>query len=146
MTLETLKEYAFLVAEISALQAGIADASYPVSSPNGREQIGSAGNTTSNPTEKAAKRMMELRETLNAAFQRSLDLRIEIEHWLTTVDNSEVRAIVRTHYITGPTKTNRFHRHWEWADTCMELYGYPDKRYARRKLTDYLRKEESNNA
>lgn len=144
MTLETLKEYAFLVAEIASLQTSILDASYPVSSPNGREQIGSAGNTPGNPTERAANRMMDLRETLMASMKKSLDLRIEIEHWLTTVDNSEIRMIVRTHFIEGPKHTTQYHRHWEWADTNEMLYGYRDKRYARRKLTEYLRREAGN--
>ena len=142
MTIDTLKEYAYLIAEIEALQREIVDASYPVSSPNGRETIGSPGNTPSNPTERSAFSMMELRSLLVDAMKKSIDLRIEIEGWLATVENSEIRAIVRTHFIHGPKQTNAYHRHWEWADTCEALYGYRDKRYARRKLTDYLKKED----
>ncbi len=141
MRLATLREYSYLIEEIESMQREIIDASYPVSSPNGRESIGAPGNTPSNPTEKAANRMIELREMLMTSMKRSLDLRIEIEHWMTTVDNSEIRMIVRTHYIEGPKRTSQSHHHWEWADTCEVLYGYRDKRYARRKLTDYLKKE-----
>lgn len=141
MKLATLREYSYLLEEIEAIQRDIVSASYPVSSPNGRETVGAPGNTPSNPTEKAAHRMMELRDMLYQSMQKSLDLRIEIEHWLTTIDNSEIRMIVRTHYIEGPKRTSQSHHHWEWADTCEVLYGYRDKRYAMRKLTDYLKKE-----
>lgn len=144
MTIDTLREYAYLIAEIEALQREIVDASYPVSSPNGKETVGAPGNTPGNQTEKAAFRMIDLREAMLNSYRKSLDLRIEIEGWLANVDNSEIRAIVRTHFINGPKQTSQYHRHWEWADTCEALYGYRDKRYARRKLTDYLRKEEKN--
>lgn len=141
MDLGTLKKYRYLIAEILEIQEEIKSAYSPVQSPNGKEQTGH-GSTPSNPTETAAMRILELRETLKANMEQALDLRVVIEHWLTTVEDPEIRLIVRVHYINGPNEKSPYHRLWTWTDTCLKVYGFADNRYARRKLTRFLHKEE----
>lgn len=142
MTIETLKQYAHLIGDINEIQREITAAYNPVSSPNGNEVIGAPGTHNSDPTAQAAALVIQLKEALIANYTEMLDLRIQIEKWITTIHDPEISHIVRQHYIIGPTLTGPRHRAWTWADTCEALYGYRDKRYARRKLTDYLKKED----
>ena len=141
MNIETLKQYAHLIGDINEIQREITAAYKPVSSPNGNEVIGAPGTHNSDPTAQAVALVTELKQTMAENIKRSLDLRIEIEHWLTSVERSEIRQIVRVHYINGPNMTGSHKRVWTWADTCLQVYGFKDNRYARRKLTDYLKQE-----
>lgn len=142
MTIETLRKYTHLIGEINLIKAEIADAYMPVSSPNGHEVLGAPGTRSSDPTAKAAELASELHETLTTNYIEAIDLRMQIEKWITTIDDPEISRIVRQHFIIGPQKTGPRHRVWTWADTCESIYGFRDNRHARRKVTNYLKQEE----
>ena len=142
MTIETLKQYAHLIGDINEIQREITAAYNPVSSPNGNEVIGAPGTHDGDPTARAAALVIQLKEALIANYTEMLDLRIQIEKWITTIHDPEISHIVRQHYIIGPTLTGPRHRAWTWADTCEAVYGYRDNRHARRKVTDYLKREQ----
>ena len=142
MTIEMLKKYTHLISEISLIREEIESAYNPVTSPNGHEVIGAPGSHDGDPTARAAALVIQLKEALIANYTEMLDLRIQIEKWITTIHDPEISHIVRQHYIIGPTLTGPRHRAWTWADTCEAVYGYRDNRHARRKVTDYLKREQ----
>lgn len=57
----------------------------------------------SDPVLNAVIRLENLRKEYAAELEAYLDLREEIEDWLDTVDQLEVSAIIRLHYICGLT-------------------------------------------
>lgn len=142
MTIETLKKYVHIVGDINLIREEIEATYNTVSSPNGHEVIGAPGTHDSDPTAQAALLATELKQALAENIKRSLDLRIQIEKWITTIKDPKISRIVRQHFIVGPTHTGPHHRAWTWADTCNACFGYRDDRYARRMVTDYLKREQ----
>lgn len=129
MTIETLEQHRGLIAEIKALNAEIT-ALYDVrKSPNGREPTGN-GSTPSAPTERAVARILELKEKQNAKrneWERAVK---EIEQWLDTVEDADIRSIVRWHYVLG----------YNWKRTSREVFGTDSYYRARKKLLRYFEK------
>lgn len=132
MTIELLEQYYFLSKNIEAIELDIRKLSKPIGSPNGRESIGSRSLTPSDPTAQTAMQIIALKERLQDETDRMIRLKIEIEDWLSGVDNAEIAAIVRWHYVHLKS----------WKITNLKVYGYPDYRYAKRKVERYFRKEE----
>lgn len=127
MTIETLEQYYGLAANIDAITEEIETLYNPVKSP--------VGSTTRNsepgdPTGRSAMRIIQLKDMLEADKARQLELAEEIEHWLMTVNDSEVVSIIRWHYIL----------HYNWKATNAKVYGYPDYHYARRQVVRYFEK------
>ena len=129
MTIETLEQYRGLIAEIKAMTAEI-NALYDVrKSPNGREPTGTSSGPTA-PTERAVARILELKEKQNAKrdeWERAVQ---EIETWLETVEDADVRSIVRWRFIMG----------YSWKRTSREVYGVDNYYRARKKFLRYLEK------
>ena len=127
MTIEKLEQFYGIASGIEAIETEINQLYNPVKSP-----VGSGTHSTqpSAPTERSAMRIIDLKEQLEAERKRMLDLAEEIEHWLVTVDDSEIVSIIRWHYILRLT----------WKQTNMKVYGYPDYRYARQKVYRYIKK------
>ena len=129
MTIETLEQYRGLIAEIKAMTAEI-NALYDVrKSPNGREPTGTSSGPTA-PTERAVARILELKEKQNAKrdeWERAVQ---EIETWLETVEDADVRSIVRWRFIMG----------YSWKRTSREVYGVDNYYRARKKFLRYFEK------
>lgn len=130
MTIETLEQYRGLIAEIKAMDAEI-NALYDVrKSPNGREP-GATGSGPSAPTERAVARILELKEKQRAKrdeWERAVH---EIETWLNTVADADIRSIVRWHYVLG----------YSWKRTSREVFGAENYYRARKKLLRYFEKK-----
>lgn len=131
MTIEELEQYRGILGEIKAVEAEI-NSLYDVRrSPNGKQSSGSAGSRPSDPTGKAAIRIIELKEKLLTQQERWSDAAFSIETWLQSVDDLEIRAIVRWHYMLGLS----------WKRTSGKVYGKNDYYIARKRLYRFFGKE-----
>lgn len=130
ITIDELKQYMALKAEkkqiedqIEALYRSIRSARFG--------EIPSGSSIPGNPTERTAFRIIDLKQELEV---KSLDLYTKtkrIEKWLETVDDPEVRAIIRAHYILGKT----------WAKTAHEVYGYAIESNPRMVIKRYFKEK-----
>lgn len=130
MTLEELNRYRKLQREIRALEAQIATLeNTPL--PSGGEKIGSKPSGVSDPTRDQAMRLIRQRERLET-LRLKADVECDaIEMWLETVEDPEVRAIVRLRFMVGRS----------WQKTTLELFGrYAAENTANMKLLRYLTK------
>lgn len=100
--------------EADAMQAEIEALYNPVASPNGRTE-GGHGSTPSNPTERAALRIIERRQTLESKRADMLTLLDSIDAWIPSISDAQVRALIRWYYLCGLT----------WKATSVKVYGYP---------------------
>lgn len=113
MTIEELEQYRGMYSEVQSITAEIESLYNPVASPNGKTDAGH-GSVPSSPTERAAMRIIDRKRTLQekqTAMMRVLD---DIEAWLESVDDCELRALIRWYYILGYT----------WKATSLKVYGY----------------------
>ena len=130
MTRETLEEYYSIASRIQAIDEEIRILYTP--------KLGGSGNSigagrssvmiSGNPTEETALRVTVLREKLEAERERLITLAEEIEAWLDTVEDTEIEAIVRWHYLLR----------CNWKVTNIKVYGYPDYWYSRKRLERYF--------
>ena len=139
MNLETLEQYSGIAANIEALKEEINGLYVPISSPNGHTGEGHSS-TPGAPTERAAMRIVQLKENLEYQTEQMLNMREEIETWLATVTDTEIQAIIRWRYLIP----NREGRPRTWKDVNLKVYGYPDHWYSRNRIKRYLEKEETN--
>ena len=130
VTRQILEDCYTLSAEINAIITEI-NALYKPNIYAGGERIGARGNEPSNPTERAAITITDLREKLKGKLQTLYSYVYDIEEWLDTVEESEIRAIIRWHYVNGKN----------WNQTNIKVYGYPDYFYSRQKALKYLQKQ-----
>lgn len=137
MNIEKLEQYSGITANIEALKEEINALYEPISSPNGHTGEGHSS-TPGAPTERAAMRIIKLKEDLNWQTEQMLNLREEIETWLVTITDIEIQAIVRWRYLIP----NREGRARTWKDVNNRVYGYPDYWYSRNRLKRYLERED----
>lgn len=134
MNRATLEEYYSIASRIQAIDEEIRT----LYSPNlggGGNVIGAGRVSVRMPhsqTEETALRVTALREKLEAERERLLSLAEEIEAWLDTVEDPEIEAIVRWHYLLR----------CNWNVTTLKVYGYKDYWYARKRLFRYFEKIE----
>ena len=129
MTIEELENYRGITSEMKALELEI-NALYDVrKSPTGHEGTGNSG--PGDPTGRSAMRIIELKEKLITQQERWSDTALTIETWLNTVDDPEIRSIVRWHYILGLS----------WKRTSAKVYGKNDYYLARKRLYRFFEKE-----
>ena len=138
MNIEKLEQYSGITANIEALQEEINALYEPISSPNGHTNEGH-GTTPGAPTERAAMRIIQLKENLDWQTEQMLNLREEIETWLVTVNDIEIQAIIRWRYLIP----NREGRARTWREVNNKVYGYPDYWYSRNRLKRYLEREDN---
>ena len=112
MTIETLEQYRGIMSEIKALELEI-EALYDVrKSPNGKES-GGYSSIPGDPTGRSAMRIIQLKEQLLAQQERWSEAALKIEQWLQTVEDAEIRSIIRWRYILGLS----------WKQTGKRVYG-----------------------
>lgn len=129
MTIEVLEEYYSIASNIDAIDEEIRTLYIPVASPNGKAG-GGHGSEPSNPTEVSAMRIIKLKEILETERSRLYALAEEIETWLQSVDDGEIRSIIRWHYLLR----------CNWKVTNLKVYGYPDYYYSRKKIERFFKK------
>jgi hypothetical protein len=131
ITIKDLEDFKGLSAELEALQRERQWAYFPVASPNGRENEGARGNTPSDPTANAL-RKIDLIDRRIAEKQDEIAERLSaILDWLDTVEDSEIRAIVHWHYLQG----------LDWQKTNLKVYGYKSYQACRKRIMRYFGRE-----
>lgn len=102
MTIDDLKAYRYMAAEIEALQLQIAQLYSPVRSPN-LVSIGARGNSASDPTHNSVMLADELQRQLEEKQEVLQSKATEIETWLNTVSDGRIRMAIRWHFLLGAT-------------------------------------------
>lgn len=129
MTIETLEQHRKLISEIKSMDAVI-NALYDTrKSPNGKDP-GGHGSGPSTPTEQAVDSILELKEKQKRTrkeWERGVQ---EIETWLNTVTDSDIRSIIRLRYVLG----------YSWKRTSREIYGTDSYYRASKKFYRFMEK------
>lgn len=130
MTLEELRRVRSLRANIDSINELLETLYFPYSSPGAVKEGGQNPNRGSDPTVQAFHRIEKKREELDRV-QAEYSLKVaEIEDWLRTVDDLEVVAIIRYHYILRKS----------WKDTSKKVYGYASRETARMRINRFFSK------
>lgn len=131
MTIEKLENYKGLVAEMRSLKESI-DSLYNIyRSPQLMRDGGSHSMNTGSPTENAVNKILKLKEIYNNKYSEATDLLLEVEAWLSQVEDPEIRSIIRFHYILNRS----------WQQTSTEICGYPSYHNSRKKIMRYFGRE-----
>lgn len=128
MNIETLEQYRGMHSEVQSITAEIETLYNPVASPNGRMGAGHSS-TPSNPTEQAAMRIINRKQCLEKKKQEMMKALDEIEEWLDSVKDPELRALIRWYYILGLT----------WKATSLKVYGYSCYQRAYQRVRRYFK-------
>ena len=128
ITLKDLEDFLGLSAELESLIEMKKWAYFPVSSPNGREQIGQRGNSVSDPTAQAVSKVENLDEMI-AVRREDIAVRLQaIMEWVETIPEASIRAMIHWHYLQG----------LDWGKTCMKVYGYHSYHTCRNAVLRYM--------
>lgn len=125
MTLERLRQFRGIQKEVVEIQREIDTLYFPISSPP-FEGIGSQ--SPGNPTERAVSRILALQDNAEALTAQLADELEAIESWLLTVDDHELRAIIRAHYLLGDS----------WARCTQRILNYEYSESAKYRVYRYF--------
>jgi hypothetical protein len=124
MTIHDLEQFRGMKNDCDMIKAEIESFYNPVSSPNGRTEPGH-GTTPGNPTERAVLNQILPHEDMLEAKQKELMQKLkEINAWIETVNDYQVRALIRCYYVLGKT----------WKQTSIHIYGYPCPQRAHQRV------------
>lgn len=123
MTIEKLENYKGLVAEMHSLSESIDSLYDTYRSPQFCRNGGSHSNNVWSPVEDAVNRILKLKDLYDHKYSEAANLLLEVEAWLSTVDDPEIRSIVRFHYVLNKS----------WVQTSTEVYGFPSYYNSRKK-------------
>ena len=70
-------------------------------------------------------------EAMQRQLQRAINQRMEIEEYIASIDDSEIRLIARLKYLRGMS----------WQQIAFQIGRYDEQR-PRKKMYDFLRKDE----
>lgn len=115
MTIEKLENYKGLVAEMHSLSESIDSLYDTYRSPQFCKNGGSHSNNVCSPVEDAVNRILKLKCLYDHKYSEAVNLLLEVENWLSQVEDPEIRSIIRFHYILNRS----------WQQTSTEIYGYP---------------------
>jgi hypothetical protein len=125
MTIERLRQFRGIQKEVIEIQREIDTLYFPISSPNGHQSMGSS--MPGNPTERAVNRIIQLQEKAEALTQQLAQELEDIETWLDELEDHELRAIIRAHYLLGDSWSRCTQRilNYEFSDTAKKrVYRY----------------------
>ena len=131
ITLADLENFKGLSSELEALVEERHWTYFPVSSPNGREVIGQRGNSVSDPTSAALRKLEKLDERIEKKRSEVADRLEAILDWLDSVEDAELRAIIHWHYLKG----------LDWQKTNLKVYGYRSYQACRKRVMRYFGRE-----
>lgn len=126
MTIERLRQFRGIQKEVIELQREIDTLYFPISSPNGHTGMGSS--TPGDPTEQAVNRIMALQEKAEALTQQLAKELEDIEAWLDGLEDHELRAIIRAHYLLGDT----------WKRCTQRILNYEYSESAKYRVYRYF--------
>lgn len=132
MTIQDLEQFRGMKNDCDMIKAEI-EAFYDTrKSPNTGTDAGH-GSTPGNPTEQAVMNKVlpnqELLQRMHKEMTRKLE---QIDSWLATVDDAQLRALIRCYYILGNT----------WKRTSVMIYGYPCASRASQRVHRYFKNDE----
>lgn len=130
ISIEKLEAYRGLTSEMQALSQQITSLYDTYRSPQ-LMNSGSHSMSASSPTESAVAKILKLEETYRKKYEEAVDLLSEVEGWLSTVDDVEIRSICRHHYLLNKS----------WQQTSTIVNGYPSYYNARKKVMRYFGRE-----
>lgn len=131
MTIEKLENYKGLVAEMRSLKESIDSLYNTYRSPQLKSDRGSHSMNTGSPTENAVNKILKLKKIYNNKYSEATDLLLEVEAWLSQVEDPEIRSIIRFHYILNRS----------WQQTSTEIYGYASYYNSRKKIMRFFGRE-----
>lgn len=131
MTIEKLENYKGLVAEMHSLSESIDSLYDTYRSPQFFSEGGSHSSNVGSPVEDAVNRILKLKDIYDHKYSEAANLLLEVEAWLSTVDDPEIRSIVRFHYVLNKS----------WVQTSTEVYGFPSYYNSRKKIMRYFGRE-----
>ena len=119
--------------EVEALRHQIEDL-YKISAYDFQQKIST--NEVSNPTERNAMKIVELRGKLERRIASLISNFDEVEDFVESIDDGELRAILRFHYLTGLS----------WTETNRKVFGYNSSSTAYMRADRYFDKIEKNSS
>lgn len=130
MTIDELEELRYLNSEIRAVQQEIEGMYNTYRSP-AFERIGSSPQLAGDPTSEAVQKIMALQQKYNRMLNDMADRRDMVNAWLVSLDNGEIKSIIRWHYLNGKS----------WKQTSGLVYGANSYYNARKALMRWFGKE-----
>ena len=112
MTIEELEELRYLNSEIRAVQQEIEGMYNTYRSP-AFEKIGSSPQHAGDPTADAVRKIIGLQAKYNSMLNDMADRRDRVNAWLVSLDDGEIKSIIRWHYLCGKS----------WKQTSGLVYG-----------------------
>ncbi len=119
ITIEKLKAFRGIQKEMDEIKREIDTLYFPVASPRSSE---SHSTSPGDPTASAVHRIMRLEDRLTVLTAQLADELEEIEDWLETLNDHELRAIIRAHYLLGDSWARCTQRilNYEFSDTAKD--------------------------
>lgn len=111
MTIERLRKFRGIRKEVEEMQREIDMLYYPIRSPRSSE---SHSATPSDPTASAVAKIMRKEAELEELRQTLADELVAIEDWVASLEDHELRAIIRCHYLMGDS----------WARCTQKILNY----------------------
>ena len=131
MTIDELEELRYLNFEIQAVQCEIEGMYNTYRSP-AFEKIGSSPQHAGDPTADAVRKIMDLQAKYNQMLNDMVDRRDRVNAWLVSLDDGEIKSIIRWHYLYGKS----------WKQTSGLVYGdRSNERNAYRVIRRYFGKD-----
>jgi hypothetical protein len=131
MTIEDLEELRYLNSEISAVQREIESMYNTYGSP-AFEKIGQSPISPGDPTADAVRKIIGLQAKYNSMLNDMADRRDRVNAWLVSLDDGEIKSIIRWHYLCGKS----------WKQTSGLVYGgRSNERNAYRVIRRYFGKD-----
>lgn len=131
MTIDELEELRYLDSEIQAVQREIENMYNTYRSP-AFEKIGQSPLSPGDPTAQAVSKVMQLQRKYNSMLTEMADRRDMVNAWLVSLDNGEIKSIIRWHYLNGKS----------WKQTSGLVYGdRSNERNAYRVIRRYFGKD-----
>lgn len=127
MTIKELEDYKYLSSEVEALQNQINSLYSAYHSP-AFDNIGGFSGNVSNPTEDAVNRIITLQNRLQEKRDQMVSEMQRIEKWIDSLDNQEIKSIVRWHYLLNAS----------WKQVNRKVYGYANDRQAYRVFRRFM--------
>lgn len=115
MSIEKLEAYRCLTTEMKALSQQITSLYDTYRSPQLCSEGGSHSGNVGSPVENALNKILKLKQIYDHKYSEAAGLLLEVENWLSQVEDPEIRSIIRFHYILNRS----------WQQTSTEIYGYP---------------------
>ena len=131
MTIKELEELRYLNSEIRAVQQEIEGMYNTYRSP-AFEKIGQSPLSPGDPTADAVRKIIGLQAKYNSMLNDMADRRDRVNAWLVSLDDGEIKSIIRWHYLCGKS----------WKQTSGLVYGgRSNERNAYRVIRRYFGKD-----